>query len=206
MSDAQWVILDEYSFDGGDTVEYRHPRTCKSKQTAEARARQLERLNRGEVGFARCVVRPADELHVSFVEAKESRRTANAALDRAKRLQDVTADHLRKARGELHNARGDVAEAERLLRRWSGNETSFERQHAPAHYQGDGLVTCSRALHSAMSQEECPRAVPMPAMAAYWWGCAFKYLWRMWSKDNPQSDGEKAIDCIHRALRAWGGR
>ena len=122
---------------------------------------------------------------------------------RVTHLQEVTADHLRKARTDLHNAREDVEHAERLLRDWAGNETSFERQRTPRHYRGDGLVICSRAMHSAMTQETCRKAEPMPVMAAYWWGCAFKYLWRMWSKADPESDAEKARDCIGKAVRAW---
>lgn len=127
-------------------------------------------------------------------------RDLQVELDRVRHLQEVTADHLRKARTDLHNARADVEHAERLLRRWSGNETSFERQHTPEHYMGDGLVTCSRALHSASHH---PYVRFLPPMAAYWWGCAFKYLWRMWGKNDPESDAAKAKDCIGKAVRAW---
>ncbi|WP_293826110.1 hypothetical protein [uncultured Parolsenella sp.] len=199
MSETSWVVLDEYSFDGGETVEYRHPRTCRSKASAESRARQLEQANRDETGFVRCVVRPADRVSVSL----DAIGDYQGELDRVRHLQEVTADHLRKARTDLRNAREDMEHAERLMRDWSGNETGFERQRTPGHYRGDGLVTCSRALHSAMKQEPCRKAELMPAMAAYWWGCAFKYLWRMWSKADPESDADKARDCIGKAVRAW---
>lgn len=201
MSDTRWVVLDEYSFDGGGTVEYRHPRTCGTKEAAEFRASQIERINRDEVGFVRCVVRPMDEVSVTVGDGGGQQ----GELARARRLQEVTADHLRKARRELREARAYVGRAERLLRGWAGDEGNLERARTPAHYRGDGLVTCSRALSSAMAQEMCPSADLMPAMAAYWWGCAFKYVWRMWSKSDPQADGEKAIDCIGRAVRAWRG-
>ena len=199
MSKTSWVVLDEYSFDGGETVEYRLPRMCRSKASAESRARLLEQTNRDEVGFVRCVVRPSDRVLVTVGDQSELRDE----LARVRHLQEVTADHLRKARTDLHNARYDVEHAERLLRRWCGNETGFERQHTPEHYRGDGLVTCSRAMSSAMSQEMCASAEPMPAMAVYWWGLAFKYLWRMWSKSNPREDAEKTRDCIGKAVRAW---
>lgn len=139
----------------------------------------------------------------SWSRSVEECRKLQDELARTKRLQKVTADHLRKARTDLHNAHEDVEHAERLLSRWSGNETSFERQRTPEHYRGDGLVTCSRAMHSAMSQEMCASAELMPAMAVYWWGLAFKYVWRMWSKNDPREDAQKAKDCIGKAVKAW---
>ena len=198
MSETSWVVLDEYRFDG-ETVEYRHPRTCGTKEAAEFRASQIELINRDEVGFVRCVIRPSDKVTVTLDECCD----LQDELARVTRLQSVTADHLRKARTDLHNVCADVEHAERLLRRWSGNETSFERKLTPPHYLGDGFVTCSRAMHSAMMQEKCRKAEPMPVMAVYWWCCAFKYLWRMWSKADPESDADKARDCIGRAVRAW---
>ena len=36
-------------------------------------------------------------------------------------------------------------------------------------------------------------------MAFYWWACAFKYVWRMWSKEDPEKDALKAIDCLEKA-------
>lgn len=196
MSKTSWVVLDEYSFDGGETVEYRLPRMCRSKASAESRARLLEQTNRDEVGFVRCVVRPSGKVSVSL----DSIGDYHGELARVRHLQEVTAEHLRKARTDLHNARYDVEHAERLLRDWAGNETGFERQHTPEHYMGDGLVTCSRALYSASHH---PYVRFLPPMAAYWWGCAFKYLWRMWSKNDPESDAAKAKDCIGKAVRAW---
>lgn len=200
MSETSWVVLDEYSFDG-KTVEYRHPRTYESLHAAMAyvQAQTIERLKLDETGFVRCVVWSSDKVRVTVGDQSE----LQDELAHVRHLQEVTADHLRKARTDLHNAREDVGHAERLLRDWAGNETSFERQCTPKHYRGDGLVTCSRALHSAMTQEPCRKAELMPVMAAYWWGCAFKYLWRMWSKADPEADAEKARDCIGKAVRAW---
>ena len=198
MSEASWAVLDEYSFDG-KTVEYRHPRFYQLRSYAEKDADRISREQMGKAGFVRCVIRPSDKVAATLDECRD----LQDELARTKHLQEVTADHLRKARTDLHNARHDVRHAERLLSRWSGNETGFERQRTPGHYRGDGLVTCSRAMHSAMSQEPCRKAELMPVMAVYWWGCAFKYLWRMWSKADPESDADKARDCIGRAVRAW---
>lgn len=35
----------------------------------------------------------------------------------------------------------------------------------------------------------------MPPTVSYWWGCAFKYLWR-WPLKNGRQDLEKAVQCI----------
>ena len=64
----------------------------------------------------------------------------------------------------------------------------------PARYSGDGEVSCSRAMESMM------HGTSLDPMAQWWWGCAFKYLWR-WVHKNGEEDLVKAADCIER-LRA----
>lgn len=59
----------------------------------------------------------------------------------------------------------------------------------PAHYAGDGIIECKHALRSMMSH------APVSAVKAYWWGCAFKYLWR-WPHKNGLQDIDKAIECM----------
>lgn len=122
-------------------------------------------------------------------------RTGNADLrrdlDRAKLMHRRTAEHLYGERRRRRAAEADLADAEELLRAWNGPETGYSIQRTPAHYRGDNLVTCRRAMESA---------------ASYWWRCAFKYVWRMWSKADPRADGEKAIDCIRKALAEIGER
>lgn len=44
----------------------------------------------------------------------------------------------------------------------------------PGHYAGDGAIECMDAMRSMMSGDQ----YALPPQAAYWWGCAFKYLWR----------------------------
>ena len=80
---------------------------------------------------------------------------------------------------------------QRELDRWRGVEL-FDRS-IPAHYRGDGYVTCSRAMESATYQDT---VVPRSAMGMWWWMCAFKYVWRMWSKADPIADAMKAMDCL----------
>lgn len=110
---------------------------------------------------------------------------------RAKWLHIVTANHLRKARAELHDLRlgNEFANAE--LRLWRGSE--HRKCDTPGHYAGDGYVTCSRAMESASVQN---KITPRSAMQMWWWMCAFKYVWRMWSKADPVADAEKAVDCL----------
>ena len=38
--------------------------------------------------------------------------------------------------------------------------------------------------------------VPRSAMGMWWWMCAFKYVWRMWSKADPIADAMKALSCL----------
>ena len=119
---------------------------------------------------------------------------------RMRRLHDVTAGHLVKARAELADLRLDNALMERALDRWRGLDSLVS--DVPAHYAGDGLVTCARAMESASAQ---PSVRGRTEDEGWWWRCAFKYLWRMWGKDSPRGDAEKAIDCLIRILELLDG-
>ena len=69
---------------------------------------------------------------------------------------------------------------------------------APPHYAGDGEVSCMRALRSMMAGQ-----IVTPEQA-YWWGCAFKYLWR-WCAKNGEEDLMKARQCIGYLLDCTEG-
>lgn len=116
---------------------------------------------------------------------------------RAKWLHIVTANHLREERRRRRLAECANSGLHRQLRAWYGGETVTSLFDTPAHYRGDGHVTCRRAIESCERQE---KVVEPSRMAFYWWACAFKYVWRMWSKADPVADGNKAIDCIRKAL------
>ena len=73
----------------------------------------------------------------------------------------------------------------------------------PAHYKGDGIVSCSRAMRSMLTGWEVHAGEPVPLACAYWTVTAFKYLWRFPLKGNPREDLMKAVDCANRALEAW---
>lgn len=66
-----------------------------------------------------------------------------------------------------------------------------ERENCPRHYMGDGVIECEPAMRSMV------HGSLVPPFVAYWWGCAFKYLWR-WKHKNGLEDLEKCIDCIER--------
>lgn len=125
-------------------------------------------------------------------------------VDRSERLHVVTARHLRKARRTIKELRGRV---ERLQDRChkkdllidgyrgeAGRDNPFG--HVPEHYRGDGYVTCDRAIESALNQ---PGIVARTPIQLWYWATAMKYVWRMWSKEDPEKDALKAIDCLEKA-------
>ena len=65
----------------------------------------------------------------------------------------------------------------------------FDQVSNPFHYSGDGNITCMDALRSML----CGSTLPGPVV--YWWGCAFKYLWR-WPWKNVEQDIDKCIQCL----------
>ena len=71
----------------------------------------------------------------------------------------------------------------------------------PAHYSGDGKITCKHAMRSMMYDAE------VTPSQAYWWGCAFKYLWR-WPWKCGVEDLRKcreSIDIMLEEIEARGG-
>lgn len=67
----------------------------------------------------------------------------------------------------------------------------------PPHYAGDGKTTCMVAMASMMS----PMRALLPNESAYWWGCAFKYLWR-WALKGGRVDLYKCIQSIKYLLES----
>lgn len=60
----------------------------------------------------------------------------------------------------------------------------------PSHYDGDGFIECKDALRSMMYKPSW-----ISTETGYWWGCAFKYIWR-WPFKNGIEDIDKAIRCL----------
>lgn len=67
----------------------------------------------------------------------------------------------------------------------------------PFHYSGDGNVECMDALKSMM------HGVKLDPLKAYWWGCAFKYIWR-WPLKNGKQDVLKCRQCLDYLLDEIG--
>lgn len=82
----------------------------------------------------------------------------------------------------------DMTEKEMTLERDAG---------CPEHYRGDGYITCSRAMKSALGM--WPAAIALcSTISVWWWCCAFKYVWRCMVKGNTLEDIDKAIDCLRK--------
>ena len=125
-------------------------------------------------------------------------------VSRAQWLHIVTARHLRKARKTIRELREEVGRLQRVCdeknavicgyRGQIGRDNPFA--HVPDHYLGDGFVTCDRAIESASAQ----RCIGERSKLQFWyWATAFKYVWRMWSKEDPEKDALKATYCLEKA-------
>ena len=62
---------------------------------------------------------------------------------------------------------------------------------APKHYAGDGKFECKDALASMLHNA----GEVLSPISIYWWGCAFKYLWR-WPWKNIKQDLAKCRRCL----------
>ena len=66
----------------------------------------------------------------------------------------------------------------------------------PFHYTS-GSIEAKDALKAAMFGSE------LSPMAFYWWGCAFKYLWRF-ERKNGVEDLRKCRQCIEFLIEEMG--
>lgn len=69
----------------------------------------------------------------------------------------------------------------------------------PSHYTG-GQIECKDAMKAAFGG-----ANGLPAMAFYWWGNAFKYLWR-WRYKAGVTDLQKCKQCIDFLMQEIEGK
>ena len=106
-------------------------------------------------------------------------RAFDEAVEAQKRFQDVT---------EMATKLIQVSDEEQE------SHSSNDPVHSPVWYRGDGEVECKRAIASMMAE------APLSPIQGFWWGAAFKYIWRWWGKNGAQ-DIEKAIECMQN-LRA----
>lgn len=117
------------------------------------------------------------------------------------------ANYYAECRGCAAKTNGAATEM-RAIVAWNRRAVEVEMAHEPpvapvderpnpGHYEGDGEVSCARALRSMTWLST------LPPMQLWWWGCAFKYLWR-WPWKNGAEDLRKAHDCIGRLLKEAG--
>ena len=123
---------------------------------------------------------------------------------RAKWLHIVTTRHLRKARRTIRQLRSrcdclqqDTVRQRELIKAYRGQVgLGNQSVNVPEHYRGDGYVTCDRAIEAASAQRCITERTPLQF---WYWATALKYVWRMWSKEDPERDALKAIDCLEKA-------
>lgn len=135
---------------------------------------------------------------------------AGEQVARAKWLHIVTANHLRRARKTIRKLRGSVERLQRLCDEKNALIYAYRGSignvcpsaPVPEHYLGDGYVTCDRAIESAPAQRCIVERAPIQL---WYWATAFKYVWRMWSKEDPEADMRKAIDCLKKAMGELSG-
>lgn len=139
------------------------------------------------------------------VSANETQVTGwDKQVTRAQWLHIVTARHLRKARRTIRELREKVVRLQRVCDEMNAVICGYSGQigrdnpfaHVPDHYLGDGFVTCDRAIESASAQRCIVERTPLQF---WYWATAMKYVWRMWSKEDPERDALKAIDCLKKA-------
>lgn len=66
----------------------------------------------------------------------------------------------------------------------------------PVHYDGRYGIECKEAMANMVDRLiDHKSKVRMTPSAVYWWGCAFKYLWRFPYKNTIQ-DIDKCIECL----------
>ena len=76
------------------------------------------------------------------------------------------------------------------------NQLKSDPVSAPDHYAGAG-IECKEAMQSMMDaviRAKSERPVMHPT-AFFWWGCAFKYIWR-WPLKNGEQDLKKCRQCL----------
>lgn len=108
------------------------------------------------------------------------------------RFQEIDLDEVARLRKRCKSLESQLAEVR--------DDLSMTEEN-PSHYEGDGIVSCSRSMRSMLSAWEC-----VPYECAYWATTAFKYLWRFPLKNHPKEDLMKAVDCAQHALDAWEDR
>lgn len=71
----------------------------------------------------------------------------------------------------------------------------------PVHYDGAYGIECKQAMSNMIDRIIGYEArIDVTPTMVYWWGCAFKYLWR-WPFKNRLQDIDKCIECLENVRR-----
>lgn len=85
-------------------------------------------------------------------------------------------------------------------------DDGYDPVSRPAHYCRGGIE--AKDVLKALLDARCmlddgtvvePEVTDIPPSGYYWWGCAFKYLWR-WQFKNGVEDLRKARQCIDELI------
>lgn len=71
----------------------------------------------------------------------------------------------------------------------------------PMHYDGAYGIECKEAMENMVDRCFIGSSMRVTHSMVYWWGCAFKYLWR-WPFKNGVQDLRKCVECIENIERA----
>ena len=104
--------------------------------------------------------------------------------------------------GVMDGHDGDLHTAMAELRQDCDKGATTDAVAHPSHYTQGG-IECIDAMKAMMGDshciQECARAgaarYNITPIGFYWWGCAFKYLWR-WTSKNGIEDLRKCRQCI----------
>lgn len=108
-------------------------------------------------------------------------------------MSDETA---RDLEGEIMHLRRSLNRAYELNDFYKENNLILER--GLERQRRTWEKTAAQALRAATAQ---PAITPRSETAYYLWALAFKYLWRLWTKGQAQSDLRKCRDCLDRLER-----
>ena len=97
--------------------------------------------------------------------------------------------------GDYRESEGNKRVAKAEVSEWvyHGDEVAH-----PSHYAA-GEIECKDAMRVSMGDADA-----LPPMAFYWWGCAFKYLWR-WHRKGGVTDLRKSQQCIDFLIKELEG-
>lgn len=167
-----------------------------SRETAQAYQRVVNTLM--DMGDSKAVDYLNEVVKKAYDDGFHARLAAKEAWERGLEEDMVTVS---PREVDLHNLGV-------LLDGLKGQDADEDRSHprrfdavlAPSHYAA-GRIEAKDAMASMLSAADPEYLTPI---IYYWWGCAFKYLWR-WTNKGGTLDLRKAKQCIDFMLEEYNG-